>query len=119
MHARVFDKYIHFASMYMTDNIFPVLPIKHLVNKDCKLTTPHKMLIGKKTSLLNLRFLLCPCVVQKATAHVITEALNIYHQSQKGFCSIFIVIPQHQKRYLIYVLITRKIVSSLNFVFNE
>ena len=32
--AQVSDKYIHFALMYTTDYIFPVLPIKHLVNKD-------------------------------------------------------------------------------------
>ena len=39
------------------------------------------------------------------------------HQSQKGFRDIFVGIPQHQKGSLIYVPITRKIVSSHDFVF--
>ena len=34
VHARVLEKYIHFALMYMTYHIFTVIPIKNLVNKD-------------------------------------------------------------------------------------
>ena len=41
------------------------------------------------------------------------------HQSQTGFCGSFIGIPQHQKGYLIYVLSTRKTVSSHGIVFVE
>ena len=41
------------------------------------------------------------------------------HQSQKGFRDIFVGIPQHQKGSLIYVPITRKIVSSHDFVFEK
>ena len=32
VHARVPEVYVHFALMYTTDNIFPVLPIKDLIN---------------------------------------------------------------------------------------
>ena len=32
VHARVPENYIHFALMYTTDHIFPVLPIKYLIN---------------------------------------------------------------------------------------
>ena len=41
------------------------------------------------------------------------------HQVQKGFCGIFFGIPQHQKEYLVYITITRKIISSYDVVFDE
>ena len=41
------------------------------------------------------------------------------HQAQKSFCGIFIVIPQHQKGYLVYVPITRKIIPSYDVFFDE
>ena len=41
------------------------------------------------------------------------------HQAQKGFRSIFVVIPQHQKGYLIYVSSTRNIISLYSVVFDE
>ena len=34
VHSRVPEVYVHFAFMYTTDNIFLVLPIKDLINKD-------------------------------------------------------------------------------------
>ena len=34
VHARVPEVYVHFALMYTTDHIFPVLPIKDIINKD-------------------------------------------------------------------------------------
>ena len=60
-----------------------------------------------------------PFVVRKATAHVDKKALNMRHQAQKGFHGIFVVIPQHQKVYLMYVPSTMKIISSYNVVFDE
>ena len=63
--------------------------------------------------------LFCLCVVHKATAHVGTKALNMHHQAQKGFRGIFVVIPQHQKGYLVYVSSTRKIISSYDVVFDK
>ena len=103
----------------MTAHIFPVLPIKHLVNQDGDPTTPHKLATGKKTSVSKLRDLLCLCVVQKANSHVDTNVLNMRHQSQKGFWDIFVGIPQHQNRYLIYIPNTRKLVSSHDVVFED
>ena len=41
------------------------------------------------------------------------------HQAQKGFLGIFVVIPQHQKGYLVYVIVARKIISSYDVVFDE
>ena len=32
VHARVPEAYVHFTLMYMTDHIFPVLPIKDFIN---------------------------------------------------------------------------------------
>ena len=59
------------------------------------------------------------CVVQKVTAHVDTKALNMHNKSQKSFWGISIVIPQHQKWYLIYIPSTQKIFSSHDVVFGE
>ena len=102
VHARVSDEYIHFALMYTTDYIFPDIQIEKLVNQDGEQTTPHKLSTGTKPSVSNLHVCFCPCVVQKATAHVDKKALNRCHQSQKGFCSIFVDIPQHQKKSISY-----------------
>ena len=119
VHARVPEGYVHFALMYTTYHIFPVLPIKDLINKDGDPITPHELATGKKPSVSHLRVLFCPCVVQKATANVETKTLNMSHQAQKGFRGIFVVIPEYQKGYLVYVPSTRKVISSYDVVFDE
>ena len=63
VHAQVSDEYIHFASMYTTDHIFPVPSIKHLVNQYGEPTTPHKLATGAKPSVTNPHAILCPYVV--------------------------------------------------------
>ena len=83
VYARVQEAYVHFPLMYTTDHIFPVLPIKDLINKDGNPTTPHKLATGMKPSVLHLRVLFYPCVVREATAHVETKTLNMRHQAQK------------------------------------
>ena len=105
--------------MYTTYHIFPVLPIKDLINEDGYPTTPHKLATGTKPSVSHLHVLFCPCVVRKATAHVETKTLNMRHQAQKGFCGIFVGIPQHQNGYLVYVPSTRKVISLYDVVFDE
>ena len=97
VNARVLEAYIHFALMYTIDHIFPVLPIKYMINEDVDPTTPHKLATGTKPPVSHLLVLFFPCVVWKATAHIGTKTLNIRHQSQKGFRGIFVGIPQHQK----------------------
>ena len=97
VHARVPEVYVHFTLLYRTDHIFPVLPIKDLINEDGDPTTPNKLAKGMKPSVLHLRMFICPCVVRKNTAHVETKTLNMRHQAQKGFCGTFIGIPEHQK----------------------
>ena len=47
VHARFPEVEVHFALMYTTDHIFPVLPIKDLINEDGDPTTPHKLATGK------------------------------------------------------------------------
>ena len=111
VHARVPEVYVHFALMYTTDHIFPVLKIKNIINKDGDTTTPHKLETGTKPSVSHLRVLFFPCFVRKATAHVDTKALNMRHQAQKGFRGIFVVTPEHQKVYLVYVPSTIQIIS--------
>ena len=100
VHARVLEVYVHFALMYKTDHIFQVLPIKYLIDEDGNPTMPHKLATGTKPSVSHLRVLFCPCVVRKATAHVETKMLNMRHQAQKGFCGIFVGIPQHRTTIL-------------------
>ena len=97
VHARFPEVYVHFTLMYTTDHIFPVLPIKYLINEDGDTTTPHKLATGTKPSVSHLRVLFCPCVLRKATAHVETKTLNMRHQAQKGFRGIFVGILEHQK----------------------
>ena len=88
VYARVPEVYVHFTLMYTTDNIFLVLPIKDLINKDGDPITPHKLATGTKPSVSHLRVLFCPCVVRKATSHVETKTLNMRHQAQKkGFAA--------------------------------
>ena len=48
VHARVPGVYVHFELMYTTDHIFPVLPIKDIINEDGNPTTPHKLETGTK-----------------------------------------------------------------------
>ena len=118
VHDRVPEIYIHFALMYTTDHIFPVLPIKDLINEDGGPTTTYKLATGTKTSVSHLRVLFCWCVVRKATAHVETNTLNMRHQAQKGFRGIFVGIPQHQKGYLVYLPSTRKLILSYDVMFD-
>ena len=103
VYAPVYEVYIHFTLIYTADHILPVLTIEYLIKKYGEPTTPFKLATGMKSSISNLRVLFCPCVVRKATARVGTKALNMCHQAQKVFCSIFVGIPHHQKGYLVYV----------------
>ena len=103
--------------MYTIDHIFPVLPIKYMINEDDKTTTTFKLVTGTKTSVSHLPVLFCPCVVRKYTSYVGTNWLNMCHQAQNNFRGIFVIIPQYQKVYLVYVTSTRKIISSYDVVF--
>ena len=51
--------------MEMTDHVFTVPPIKHLVNQDGEPATSQKLETGTKSYVSNQSALLCPCVVQK------------------------------------------------------
>ena len=69
-----------------------------MINENGNPTMPYKLATGTKPSVSHLHVLFFPFVVRKATAHVNKKALNMCHQAQKGFCGIFVGIPQHQKR---------------------
>ena len=79
----------------------------------------HTMATGTKPSVSHLGVLFCPSVVNKSTAHVETKTLNMCHQAQEGFRGIFVGIPQHQKKYLVYIPSTRKIISLYDVVLDE
>ena len=95
VHARVWEVYLHFAFMYTSDNIFPVLPIRDLINDYSDPTTPFKLSTGTKNSGSHLCVLFCTCFLRKTTAQIDKKALNMRHEEQKGFHSIFVGIPQH------------------------
>ena len=80
VHARVPEVYVHFALIYTTNHIFPVLQIKDIINEDGDPETPYKLATGTKPSVSLLLVLFCPCVVQKATSHVEAKTLNMRHQ---------------------------------------
>ena len=105
VHARVLEAYVHFALMYTAYHIFPVLPIKDLINKGGDPTTPFKLATGTKPSVSHLCVLFCPCVVRKNTAHVVKKALNMCHKEQKGFRGIFVGITQNKN----YILCTYQV----------
>ena len=101
VYAPVYEVYIHFTLIYTADHILQVLTIEYLIKKYGEPTTPFKLATGMKSSISNFRVLFCPCVVQKDTAHVGTNELNMYQQAQKSFRGTFVGIPQHQKGYLV------------------
>ena len=119
VYARVLEAYIHFALMFTADRIFPFLPIKYLMREYGNPTTPFKLATGAKPSVLHLRVLFFSCDLRKSTAYVDKKALYMSHQAQKSFHGIFVGIQQHQKGYLVYVLSTRKIISSYDVIFYE
>ena len=92
-----FEAYNYFSLIYTTDHIFPVLPIKDMINEDGDPTTSHKLATGTKSSVLHLHDLFCPCVVWKATSHVKTKALNMRHQTQKSFTVSSLVLHSIKK----------------------
>ena len=85
VHARVLELYIHFALMYMTDHILPVLAIKDLMNEESETNMPLKIGKGTNPEVSHLWVLFFPCVLCKATAYIVTKKLNMNHQAQKGF----------------------------------
>ena len=64
VHARVPELYVHFALMYMTDHIFPVLPIKDPIHKDGYPTIPYKLSTGTKPSVSHLGVLFSVCCTE-------------------------------------------------------
>ena len=57
VNTRVPEIYMHFTLMYTTDHIFPVLPIKNLLNEDGNPITPHKLETCMRPSVSHLRVL--------------------------------------------------------------
>ena len=54
VHAQFLEGYIHFAVMYMAHHLFPLLPIKYLINEDGEPTPPFKLTTGMKPSVSHL-----------------------------------------------------------------
>ena len=90
VNARLLEAYVHLILLYTPNHIFPVLPIRDLINEDGDTTTPHKLATGTKLLVSHVRMFIYPCVVQEAMAHVETKELNMRHQAQTGFRGIFV-----------------------------
>ena len=84
VHVRVSESYIPFELMYTTYHIFPVLPIKYLINKDGDLTTPFKLVIGTKTSVSHLLVLFFHVLYGKLL-HIWDKGIKYASPSAKGF----------------------------------
>ena len=56
VHAIVLEAYIIFALMYTTDHIFPVLPIKYVINKESDPNTSFKL-----ATCMNLQYQIYAC----------------------------------------------------------
>ena len=119
IHEQVLESYINFVLIYTADHIFPVLPIKDLINEDGRSTTSFKFATETKPSVSHLCVLFCPWILQEATVYVGTKSLNMRHQAQKSIHGIFVGILQHQKVNPVYVPHKFKIASSYNFIFGD
>ena len=65
VNARVSEAYINFALMYTTDHIFPVLPIKDLMNKGGNPTITFKLATVTKPSVSQLGMLFVHVLYKK------------------------------------------------------
>ena len=116
VHERFLEACIYFELMYTIDHIFPFILIKDLINKYRKPNNPFKLATVTKLSVSHLCLSFCQFIVRKATAHIDQGVLNMRHKAQKSFLGR---IQQHQKRYLVYVTSTRKIISSYDIIFDD
>ena len=90
-----------------------------MINEDRNTTTQFILAKNTEHSVSHLWVLFFSCVFRKAAAHVGKKRLNMCHQAQNSFRGIVIGIPQHKKRYLVYKLITRNIISSYDIRFDK
>ena len=126
VHARVWDKYIHFGLMYTTHHIFIALPINHLIKQDGELTTSHKVVTGTKTSLSNICVLFFHVLYTK-WLHVLTErrqtcvinykrvfwvSLLEFYNNKKGNSSTYIL---HKNSFFTWCCIWLKQFSALAY----
>ena len=63
VHARVSEVYMHISLMDTTYHIFPVLPVKDLINEVGDPTTPHELATGMKPTVSHLCVFFRPFVV--------------------------------------------------------
>ena len=104
--------------MYTADNIFPVITTIDLINEDSDPTTPFKLATGMRPSVLHLRVLFCPYVVQKATAHVGTKGLTMSLNAKRFLWYLRLNITS-PKMECFYVPHKHKIISLYDVVFDE
>ena len=97
VHARVAEEYSHHALMYAAHHVFPVLPIKDLVNEQGEPCTPFELMHGENPPVRQLRTLFCPVIVKKHTAMKDKKVVNMRNQAQKGYRGVFVGMPENQE----------------------
>ena len=66
-----------------------------------------------------MRVIFPMCSTESYCTHCQKCVKYVSPSEKKGFRGIFVGIPQHQKRYIVYVPCTRKIIYSYDVVFDE
>ena len=123
VHERVDETATHFSLKYATE-VFSVIPIR-TIRKNGILTTPHELFTGKRPNIRKFRVLFSPCVVKKYTATRKTDenkyiTMDVSKQcTQKGVRGMFVGFDDYTSGYLGYVPSIRKVVMSVDVVFDE
>ena len=84
VHARFSEAYTYFALMYTTDHIFPVIPIKDLINKDNNPTTSFRLATSTKHSVSHLNVFFFHVLYGKIL-YFLQKGVKYESPSTKGF----------------------------------
>ena len=71
---------MNFALIYTTDDVFPVIEIKHMVDQDSEPTTLHELANGTKHLVSHRCVSFYLIFVRKATTHLEPKVLNVCHK---------------------------------------
>ena len=92
VHAQFLEAYTHFTLMYMAYHIFPVLPIKDLINEDGGLTMPFKLATDMKPSIskriVHVLYIKLLHMLGKRRQTCVTNPKIVFGVSFLGFRSI-------------------------------
>jgi hypothetical protein len=114
VHATLPDTFWYHAMVYVTD-IFNVLPVRGLKNKEDCPATPYELFFSEKLSISRFRVFGCPTVVRRWMTKQSSKGM----QTERGIRGIFIGFHVSNKGYVIYNPGSRQIVTSEDVTFDE